>query len=858
MDIFKVLSRGTVKTSRGAQLGANAHVKLPSAGTKTNPQLFHDDVRGQKRKRNREVEAEKDSAEDLPVVDFFAPKEDNAARKQPEAHHAERAPSPAPRPTKKLSEEECRQLLRSHRLKITLMSKVEEQKKVTKSKKKKKAVVEPTKEDKRQLFPQPLETFGQLRTNYGISRRVAENLIAQGYRVPTEVQLGSLPLLLHPERALEDKNDLEDGIDFLAVAPTGSGKTIGFLIPAINNIMRRRAEAKLHGIHELEAVVVAPTRELAFQIVNEGNKLVQGTGLKIAGMKKGMSLAAEQQVLAEESSEDEPEEEDEDEDESADDKKQVRKPGSVTKADILVTTPLLLLNFLTSGPTGTTKVLPTVRDLILDEADVLLDPLFREQTLGLWTACTNTKLRLSCWSATMGSNIETLVTDKVKARAESLGISQKPLVRLVVGLKDTAVPNVVHKLTYTASEQGKLLALRQLLHPTASDDSGPPLRPPFLVFTQTIDRATALHEELKYDIPLEAGGSSRIAALHSGLPDSARAAIMRKFRAGEIWVLITTDVLARGVDFAGVNGVVNYDVPGSSAAYVHRAGRTGRAGREGGVAVTFYTKEDIPFVKTVANVIAASERQAGKTGDDAGVQKWLLDALPKVTKADRKKLRERGVEARRSGTSKAKITSTSGYERRKQHNRQGAIEGSKRRKTERDEESGSDGAAEKDIVYDCRVIFGPRMWRALVRVDRDAGLVAIYDALDGETMTLREAISGLKAYKEVDKRMEQLWRNVDAALVTPRMTREGGFEGETAVFLGYRQVLLEKVAGARLLRVRTPLASSPWFYGGKTPERSELPSGRRDVHMRKPPQAISWEGNLRLGSDKTNTNNKRA
>ncbi|KAF4510210.1 hypothetical protein G6O67_002118 [Ophiocordyceps sinensis] len=156
---------------------------------------------------------------------------------------------------------------------------------------------------------------------------------------------------------------------------------------------------------------------------------------------------------------------------------------------------------------------------------------------------------------------------------------------------------------------------------------------------------------------------------------------MRKFRAGEIWVLITTDVLSRGVDFAGVNGVVNYDVPGSSAAYIHRAGRTGRAGREGGVAVTFYTKEDIPFVKTVANVIAASEKQAGKAGGEAGVQKWLLDALPKVAKADRKKLRERGVESRRSG-SKAKITSKSGYERQRENNRWGAIEGSKRRRAE--------------------------------------------------------------------------------------------------------------------------------------------------------------------------------
>ncbi|KAK5992806.1 ATP-dependent RNA helicase ROK1 [Cladobotryum mycophilum] len=689
MDILKVLSRGTKKTAKGSQLGANAVAKLPSAGTKTNPQLFHDEVRGLKRKRNLE-ETKSESPDTLPDVDFFAPK-DTSAPSKPDAEHGKtkRAASPAAETTKQLSEEECRQLLRSHRLKITLISNREEQHKVKKSKKKK-ATVEVKREEKKQLFPQPLESFSRLRSTYGISRRVAENLAFQGYRVPTEVQLGSLPLLIRPDLALGKEEGLERGVDFLAVAPTGSGKTISFLIPAINHIMRRRAEEKLHNIHELEAVVIVPTRELAYQIASVGTQLLQGTGLRIVAMKKGMALAAEQQEISEDSSDEEANDDPEQESE-IEEKGKSSKPKSVTKVDILVTTPLLLLNFLTSGPASTQKVLPTVQDLILDEADVLLDPLFREQTLGIWTACSNTDLRLSFWSATMGSNIESLVTERLNARAESLGITPRPLVRLVVGLKDTAVPNIVHRLIYTASEQGKLLALRQLLRPTSSADSGPPLRPPFLVFTQTIERATALHEELKYDIPLEAGGSTRIAALHSGLPDAARAAIMRKFRAGEIWVLITTDVLARGVDFAGMNGVVNYDVPGSAAAYVHRAGRTGRAGREGGVAVTFYTKDDIPFVKTVANVIAASEKQAGKTDDEAGVQKWLLDALPNVGKEDRKKLKERGIESRRSG-GREQITSQSGYERRKEHNKRGAIQGSKKRKTERDDDaSGGEG-----------------------------------------------------------------------------------------------------------------------------------------------------------------------
>ncbi|RBR24928.1 uncharacterized protein FIESC28_02198 [Fusarium coffeatum] len=685
MDILKVLSRGTKKTRKGSQNASNAQQKLPSAGTTTNPQLYHDQVRGQKRKRTKN-EPEPEVQSELPEVDFFAPKPEPVAKEAVETEEPVQAPKPT-RSSQTLSEDECRQLLRSHRLKITLLSKPEDQSKVKKSKKKKKTAVEVKKDSKKQLFPQPLDSFGELRQAYGLSDKVADNLVFQGYRVPTEVQMGSLPLLVHPQAALKDEDGLDGGVDFLAIAPTGSGKTISFLIPAINNILRRRSEEKTGDIHELEAIVVAPTRELVHQIVSEGQKLAKGTGLRVVSMKKQTQLSAEQVDMAEDSSEDEDKESDSEDD---DKKPSDDKPKQITKADILVTTPFLLLKFLTSGPPGTQKVLPTVRDLILDEADVLLDPLFRDATMADWTACTNNNLRVSFWSATMGSNIEVMVTEKLTSRAESLAITPKPFVRLVVGLKDTAVPNIAHKLIYTASEQGKLLALRQLLHPTGAVDSGPPLRPPFLVFTQTIDRATALHEELQYDIPLEAGGAARIAALHSGLTDSARSAIMRKFRAGDIWVLITTDVLARGVDFAGVNGVVNYDVPGSSAGYVHRAGRTGRAGREGGVAVTFYTKEDIPFVKMVANVIAASEKQAGKTGDEAGIQKWLLDALPNVGKADRKKLKERGVEARRSGT-KAKITSKSGYERRKENNRRGAIEGSKKRKLQANDDSGDDG-----------------------------------------------------------------------------------------------------------------------------------------------------------------------
>ncbi|KAJ2963687.1 hypothetical protein NQ176_g10839 [Zarea fungicola] len=480
MDILKILSRGTKRTAKGAaQSAASASAKLPSSTgvAATNPQLYHDEVRGQKRKRSK---TEKQGTEDvesdkLPEVDFFAPKPEATATDARSVSSKTKVDAkPVSKPAAQISEDECRQILRSHRLKVTLMTKQEGEKVAKKAKKSKKAAVEETKRDdkkKAQLYPQPLGSFGQLRSTYEISRRVSENLVAQSYRVPTEVQLASLPLLLRPELALagSDIEALEHGVDFLAVAPTGSGKTISFLIPAINHIMHRRgidpnATEETTLPHQLEALIVVPTRELSHQIVNEGLKLLQGTGIKIMAMKKQMNLETEEQELAEESESDEQEEdedevEDEDEDHCSDGddgktKKLKRKnKATAAKPDILVTTPQLLLNFLAAGPATTHRVLPDVRDLILDEADVLLDVLFREQTMSVWSACINTDLRVSFWSATMGSNIESAMTEKLQSRADGLGISPKPFVRLVVGLKDTAVPNIVHKLTYTASEQ---------------------------------------------------------------------------------------------------------------------------------------------------------------------------------------------------------------------------------------------------------------------------------------------------------------------------------------------------------------------------------------------------------------------
>ncbi|RDL42359.1 p-loop containing nucleoside triphosphate hydrolase protein [Venustampulla echinocandica] len=705
MDIFKILSRSTKQPNKASAGKAGSSVKLPSAGTSNNPQLFHDEAtaaRGKKRKRGGEKTAgnlqngENEAEEEAP--NFFAPKSTavNTRRRESsvdEKEHNSNAPQVASQlPPTLLDEGECRQILRSHRVKVTVLPPGE--KKIKKSKKAKTSkTTSSAKEEYKQLYPQPLTTFDDLRSTYGISGRMAENLAQQGYKIPTEVQMGSLPLLLQPETALGDAamelglSESRRNINLLSVAPTGSGKTLAFLIPVVNGIIQRRRQHQDKSEHSLDAIIVAPTKELASQIVNEAKKLSMGTGVKVVGMKKGMNIvdggdSAENAESSNDSEEEEAEE--------GLEKSKKRSSQPIAKADILVTTPGLLLSAVSGASKGGRSPLPTVRTLVLDEADVLLDPLFRDQMLGIWDSCSNPELCVTLWSATMGSNIETLAASTIRSRRTQLGLKDDTrIIRLVVGLKDSAIPNITHRLTYAATEPGKLLALRQLLHPSAkTTDATQSLRPPFLVFTQTIPRAVALHSELLYDIPIEAGGSSRIAVLHSDLSDSIRDHIMTRFRNGEIWILITTDILSRGVDFRGINGVVNYDVPNSGAAYIHRVGRTGRAGRDGGVAVTFYTKEDIPYVKNIANIIAASEKQAGKPPSEASMQKWLLDALPTPTKEEKKNLKKYGVEARREGLGRdgkdrgkkaMLISSKSGYERRLEHNRKGAIQGSRNR-----------------------------------------------------------------------------------------------------------------------------------------------------------------------------------
>uniref|UniRef100_A0A8C0P4W5 Probable ATP-dependent RNA helicase DDX52 n=1 Tax=Canis lupus familiaris TaxID=9615 RepID=A0A8C0P4W5_CANLF len=248
-------------------------------------------------------------------------------------------------------------------------------------------------------------------------------------------------------------------------------------------------------------------------------------------------------------------------------------PKSSKKFDILVTTPNRLIYLLKQDPPGID--LTSVEWLVVDESDKLFEDGktgFRDQLASIFLACTSHKVRRAMFSATFAYDVE----------------------------------------------QWCKLNLDNVI--TVSIGAG--FNPPVLVFVQSIERAKELFHELIYE-------GINVDVIHADRTQQQRDNTVHSFRAGKIWVLICTALLARGIDFKGVNLVINYDFPTSSVEYIHRIGRTGRAGHKG-KAVTFFTEDDKPLLRSVANVI----QQAGCPVPEyiKGFQKLLSKQKKKMIK----------------------------------------------------------------------------------------------------------------------------------------------------------------------------------------------------------------------------------
>jgi len=318
------------------------------------------------------------------------------------------------------------------------------------------------------------------------------------------------------------------GFDMIGLAQTGSGKTLAYLLPSLVHIA---AQPPLrHGDGPI-VLVLAPTRELAVQIQMEAFKLGEASGYRDVVCFGGVPKAAQVQAL---------------------------RRG----AEICIATPGRLLDLLQGGVTN----LKRVTYLVLDEADRMLDMGFEPQIRRIISQIRPDRQTLM-WSATWPKQIQHLARDICK---------EQPVKVMVGQVESQANPSITQdvRVVRELDKRGCFFDWLREVSPQNVE------QPRILVFVETKRGADALARELKQE-------QFQVSALHGDKDQRERDSILHRFRTGETPILIATDVAQRGLDVKDVRYVVNYEVPKTIEDYVHRIGRTGRAGAQG-TAVTFF------------------------------------------------------------------------------------------------------------------------------------------------------------------------------------------------------------------------------------------------------------------------------
>ncbi|MGL4450573.1 MAG: DEAD/DEAH box helicase [Sarcina sp.] len=353
----------------------------------------------------------------------------------------------------------------------------------------------------------------------GINEELAKRLIKSGIKTPTKIQEDSIPHILA-------------GNDLIGEAKTGTGKTLAFLLPTIQNI----DEDSKH----TQVLVISPTRELALQITDGAKNLTKGTHIRALAAYGGKDVSSQANKL---------------------------KHAAI---HIVIATPGRLLDHIERRTIDLSKI----KTVIIDEADQMLLMGFRNEITEIMKHVPK-KAQTLCFSATMDSAVKKLayryMNNPVEVKVE----------------EETLVVDKIRQEIVETTDRWKQDALCTVLE----EDN------PFMaiIFCRTKRRADEL----------EAGFAKRKIAcekIHSDVSQAKREKIMKQFRKCNIQYLIATDVASRGIDISGVTHIYNYDVPETVESYVHRIGRTGRAGDEG-YACMFTDPKNLPMIKQIEEAL---------------------------------------------------------------------------------------------------------------------------------------------------------------------------------------------------------------------------------------------------------------
>ena len=334
------------------------------------------------------------------------------------------------------------------------------------------------------------------------------------------------------------------GKDLLGCAQTGTGKTAAFAIPIIQTLFNDKKVANLQATpisrRTIKALILTPTRELAAQIGDSFSTYGKYAGLKNYVIFGGVSQRPQTDALN-------------------------------AGVDIIVATPGRLLDLINQKYV----ILSNVKFLVLDEADHMLDMGFINDVKKI-IACIPANRQTMLFSATMPSEIERLASSILK---NPIKIAVTPVSSPVDAIKQAI---------YYVNRKNKRSLLIELLKNPKIESA--------LVFSRTKHGANKITDDL-----ILAGIKAE--AIHGNKSQAARQLALHKFKSKEIRVLVATDIAARGIDIDELSHVINFDLPEVPETYVHRIGRTGRAGLEG-IALSFCDEEETGLLKDIQKLIS--------------------------------------------------------------------------------------------------------------------------------------------------------------------------------------------------------------------------------------------------------------
>ena len=360
---------------------------------------------------------------------------------------------------------------------------------------------------------------------------------------------------------------IQRGEDLLAIAQTGTGKTAAFAIPVIDKIQQIKLKTRTKS-NAVRSIVMVPTRELAQQITKVFNKIGKNTKVKALCVYGGVDQDYQIDKLIE-------------------------------GMDIIVSTPGRMFDLVSQGYLKLNKI----ETLILDEADHMLDLGFAKDINDLVRKLPRKRQTLF-FSAT--------INKKIKAQAYKMVSSNA--IKIQISPKDPVSKNVNHQVVFVEMDDKRFFLQRIIQE---NEDKK------ILVFVRTKVRAERVKKAMARAI-------IDTLTIHGDKDQQDRDVSLLAFQTGACFILIATDVTARGIDIEGVDMVVNYDLPEIPENYVHRVGRTGR-GRNRGKAISFCAKEEEDYLSAIEEFITVpitrasiTKREYNETIEDAddGANNW--------------------------------------------------------------------------------------------------------------------------------------------------------------------------------------------------------------------------------------------